>query len=105
MQDFWIKLVPNSEDFISRIIADFDLGLEKIQCFTRWGKHSDLKKFADVLEEWDDIVGDTWDEPEILTLNPITWINDTETFKTKKDRVEALVCAAYEKSQYFLRRF
>jgi hypothetical protein len=58
-----------------------------------------------VLEEWDDIVGDSWDEPEILTLNPITWINDTETFKTKKEKVDELVGKAYKKSKHFLSRF
>lgn len=58
-----------------------------------------------MLEEWDDIVGDSWDEPEILTLNPITWINDTEIFKTKKEKVDELVNKAYLKSKHFLSRF
>ena len=105
MHNFWIQLVPDKEEFQNRVIDDFERGLEKIQCFTRWSKHSDLKKFADVLEEWDDIVGDRWDEPEILTLNPITWINDTEVFKTKKEKVDDLVNKAYLKSRRFLSRF
>jgi hypothetical protein len=58
-----------------------------------------------VLEEWDDIVGDTWEEPEVLTLNPIQWINDTEVFKTKKEKVDTLVANAYDKAQHFLKRF
>ena len=30
--------------------------------------------YADAPEEWDDIVGDVWEEPESLVLNPFTWI-------------------------------
>jgi hypothetical protein len=105
VQNFWIELKPDKHDFIARIIDNFERGLEKIQCFTRWSKHGDLKKFADVLEEWDDIVGDTWDEPETLTLDPLTWINDTDVFKLKKERVDNLVNCAYDKAQHFLKRF
>lgn len=103
--NFWIQLMPDKEEFQNRIIDDFERGLEKIQCFTRWSKHGDLKNYADALEEWDDIVGDRWDEPEMLQLNPITWINDKEVFKTKKTKVDDLVTKAFSKSKDFLARF
>jgi hypothetical protein len=34
--------------------------------------------YADALEEWDDIVGETWDQPDekMLALNPMPWIQD-----------------------------
>jgi dynein heavy chain len=64
-------------------MGDFTDGLEKIQCFTRWSKHGDLKMYADRLEEWDDIVGEKWEEPATLTLDPITWISDTDTYKNR----------------------
>jgi len=98
VQNFWIELKPDKQEFQAKIIDNFERGLEKIQCFTRWGKSAALKQFADVLEEWDDIVGDSWDEQEILTLNPIGWINDTDVFKTKKERVDNLVSMAYDKA-------
>jgi len=88
---FWIKLEPEAEDFNNQIMSDFQFGLEKIQCFTRWSKHGDLKLYADVLEEWDDIVGDKWEEPETLTLSPLTWIVDTPTFRNKQERVSKVV--------------
>jgi len=58
-----------------------------------------------VLEEWDDIVGDTWGEVDSLYLNLMPWILDTEVFKTKKDRVDTSVQCAYDKAQHFLKRF
>lgn len=41
--------------------------------------------YADALEEWDDIVGDKWEEPDekALALNPLTWISDQKFFITK----------------------
>jgi hypothetical protein len=53
-----------------------------------------LKKYADVLEEWDDIVGEKWEEPETLTLSPLTWIVDTPTFRNKQERVTKVISAA-----------
>jgi hypothetical protein len=105
VQNFWIELKPDKNDFQSRIIDNFERGLEKIQCFTCWGQHGDLKRYADVLEEWDDIVGGSWDEPENLMLNPHPWIQDTDIFKMKKERVDNLVNGAYDKAQHFLKRF
>lgn len=86
-------------------MMDFQFGLEKIQCFTRWSKHGDLKDYADILEEWDDIVGDKWEEPETLTLSPLSWIIDTPTFRNKQDRVTDVVTAAFTKANQFLARF
>ena len=86
-------------------MMDFQFGLEKIQCFTRWSKHGDLKNYADALEEWDDIVGEKWEEPETLTLNPITWISDTDTFKTRQARVQEVIKSAFIKAESFLARF
>jgi len=63
--------------------------------------------YADALEEWDDIVGDKWEEPDekALALNPQTWINDQEFYRTKDDRVSKVVDDAFEKANYFLARF
>jgi dynein heavy chain len=78
---------------------DFQFGLDNIQkAFTRWSKHGDLKDYAEVLEEWDDIVGEKWEEPEILTLSPLTWIVDTPTFRNKQERVTKVVNASYIKA-------
>jgi len=64
VHNFWIKLEPDQNDFKNQIHMDFEKGLERIKVFTRWAQHGDLKKYADALEEWDDIVGGTWEEPE-----------------------------------------
>ena len=55
--------------------------------FERWSKHSDLTPYADVLEEWDDIVGDSLDEPDTLVLDPKTWIQDNPLHQDQKKMV------------------
>jgi hypothetical protein len=64
-----------------------------------------MKKYADALEEWDDIVGDNWESPEEENLSPVTWINDTNIYLQRKSRVVELVQSAYAKTKVYLSRF
>lgn len=63
--------------------------------------------YADALEEWDDIVGEKWEEPDekALALNPLTWISDQEFFQSKETRVNNCIDSAYKKANHFLARF
>ena len=104
---FWIKLEPDQNDFKTQITNDFQKGLDRIKVFTRWSQHGDLKKYADALEEWDDVVGDGWQEPDEkqLALDPLSWIADQEFYQTKDKRVEDIIDSAYAKAKKFLWRF
>lgn len=64
-----------------------------------------MKKYAAQLEEWDDIVGETWESPEEEMLSPVTWINDTDIFTQRKQRVFSLVQNAFIKTKQYLARF
>ena len=61
--------------------------------------------YADALEEWDDIVGDVWDEPESLVLNPYTWIQDNKLYQDQKEIVREILEGAFDKASTFLTRF
>ena len=39
IQNFWIKLLPNAEDFSRLVIQVFVDGLNSIKCFERWSRH------------------------------------------------------------------
>jgi hypothetical protein len=67
---------PDKEDYISVILEAFGQGLKQIVVFERWSRHSELQQYFEVLEEWDDIVGDNWDPAETPKLDPITWISE-----------------------------
>jgi hypothetical protein len=57
-----------------------------------------LTPYADALEEWDDIVGDSWEEPDSLVLNPFTWINENEFYESKRSKVTVSIESAFEKA-------
>ena len=74
IEKYWLTMEPTQEDYIDVLVKAFASGLENIKNFERWSKHNDLTDYAEALEEWDDIVGDTWDEPDSIKLDPKTWI-------------------------------
>lgn len=105
IQQFWLRMIPDQDDFIETVCRCFSHGLNSIQMFERWGKHADLKPYADALEDWDDIVGDEWDEPDQLMLDPKSWISEDPIFVDQKERVEEIINNAYDKANTFLSRF
>jgi hypothetical protein len=81
------------------------VGLKDISYFERWGKHKDLQDYADALEEWDEMAGDVWDEPESMYLDPGPWIIDKPISQTKAHRVTTIINEAFDKSKNFISRF
>jgi hypothetical protein len=96
---------PDDNRFIDVIIRTFAKGLDNIKFFERWSKHSDLSSYADALEEWDEKVGDSWDEPDSLFLDPKTWIQEDTLYLQQKDLVSNIIVSAYDKNRLFLTKF
>jgi hypothetical protein len=46
-----------------------------IQVFQRWSRHPAMIPYVNILEEWDDKVGDDWENVEGNFLNPNDWID------------------------------
>lgn len=88
---------PSSKDYINSVVLCFQEGLECITNFKRWSKHADLQPYADALEEWDDIVGDEWQEHDEESLNPFSWINENKLYIDQKDLVKGIVDGAFKK--------
>jgi len=96
---------PDEHDYIEVIIRTFASGLSQIKQFERWSKHNDLTPYADALEEWDDIVGDRWEEPDSLKLDPKTWIQEDPLYLEQKEMVERILTSAFTKMRQFLTGF
>jgi len=105
IEKYWLKMEPDEGDYIEVIIKTFAQGLEQIKSFERWSKHNDLTPYADALEEWDEKVGDNWEEPDSLKLDPKTWIQEDPLYLQQKDMVTAILHSAFEKMKVFLSRF
>lgn len=100
-----LQMTPSAKDYINAVVICFQEGLDSITNFKRWSKHADLAPYADVLEEWDDIVGDVWEEHDEENLNPFSWINENRIYLEQKEMVRDIVDGAFDKVKRFLTRF
>lgn len=66
----WLKISPSKEDFSRDLMKCIVDGLNAIQAFERWSRHDDMTRYVSVLEEWDDMVGDDWEHPEVRARPP-----------------------------------
>ena len=105
IQSYWLRVSPSREEFEGQIMDCFTKGLEAIQSFECWAKHSELSIYADILEEWDDIVGDVWEEPDNLFLNPSNWVNEHPAHTEQQERLGGILDEAFQKSEFFQQRF
>ena len=105
IQKYWLKMEPDEESYIEVIIRTFASGLDQIKQFERWSKHSDLSPYADALEEWDDIVGDKWDEPDSPKLDPKEWIQSDPIYSDHPEIVRNILEDAFGKLRKFATNF
>jgi hypothetical protein len=96
---------PDKNDYIEVIIKTFASGLDKIKSYERWSKHNDLTPYADALEEWDEKVGDSWEEPDSLKLDPKTWIQDDPLYLEQRVMVSKILDSAFSKITTYMTTF
>ena len=66
----WLNIVPNIDSFFADIMQCITEGLNCIKSFERWSRHHDMTPYVSVLEEWDDRVGDDFEIPNSVYLDP-----------------------------------
>ena len=64
-----------------------------------------MRPYANSLEEWDDRVGDNWEEPESEYLNPQEWISKNEWFEKKEEYLEEILTSGFDKAERFMTKF
>jgi len=97
---------PSKDEYISVILEAFAGGLKKISVvFERWSRHNELHQYFEVLEEWDDIVGDNWDPADTPKLDPITWISENSLHTQQTAIISDILNSAFDKMKIFLKRF
>jgi dynein heavy chain len=70
LDQIWLKLKPSQDIFFHDLIMLISDGLNCLQSFERWSRHDEMTPYVSVLEEWDDLVGDDWEQPISNFLNP-----------------------------------
>ena len=74
----WLTLQPNPEDFYQGLQKAIQDGFLSLQCFERWSRHDDMTPYVNILEEWDDMVGENWEMPDSNFLDPNEMLDSSE---------------------------
>jgi dynein heavy chain len=101
----WLSLVPPKQEFVKLFENTFTDGLQAILAFERFSKHPSMKLYADALEEWDDRIGDNWEAPDSLFLNPIDWIKENKLHSDCYLNINSIFDSAFDKAAAFTSRF
>ena len=48
--------------------------MESIKVIERWSKNPEFLPYVNALEEWDEIIGNNWNAPHSLVLDPTIWL-------------------------------
>lgn len=70
----WLRTNPVLEEFMDTVKGCSVKALEALKNFERWSRHEDMEEYVNVLEEWDDMVGEDWNEEETKWLDPTEWL-------------------------------
>lgn len=64
-----------------------------------------MKIYADALEEWDDMIGENWEAPDDLFLDPIEWIKGNKIYTDQSANVNTIFSSSFDKTEMFTERF
>ena len=104
ISQYWLSITPNLDTINSKILKSIAEGMKNLQVFERWTKHDELTPYANVLEEWDDTVGDNWTEPDSKCLDPQDWI-DVDAYANYGRVVRNLLEMTFNKADSFTESF
>ncbi|CAK95203.1 unnamed protein product (macronuclear) [Paramecium tetraurelia] len=100
-----LEVHPSKRDFLSRIQEAFCDGLDQIQVIERWSKHPDFLQYVQALEEWDEIIGDKWTQPDSINLNPSYWIKEHPMNNIFMHEISQELDQAFSKLEFFQKEF
>ena len=101
----WLNLSPSREEFSMLFEKIFNDCGNEIKAFERFSKHPEMKIYADALEEWDDRIGDNWEAPDDLFLDPVEWIKDNKVYTEKNTNINKILKSCFDKAETFTSRF
>lgn len=74
----WLNLSPSLHEVVFALIQCMTDGMNSLLCFERWSRHDEMTPYVSVLEEWDDMVGEDWEDPKMNCLNVNDWLKQDE---------------------------
>lgn len=101
----WFTVSPDLESFQRRIVSFFETAIESIQVVERFSKHTEFLPYAEVLEEWDEIIGEKWVMPESKHLNILWYLKDNYTYKSYQNTIEDMFEGSFKRIENYLSGF
>lgn len=104
IHEIWLNLNPNMKTLSAEIDKVFTEGMNSLKSFERWSRHSDMEHYSNILEEWDDQIGDSGEGDGNTFLNPEEWVDDR--FKTLcKTNIKSNLRKSFNKASKYLEEF
>ena len=104
ISNIWLELSPTKDAFFGDLMKCINEGLNSLQSFERWSRHDDMTLYANVLEEWDDMVGDDWESPNSNFLNPKDWLEHLPD-EEYCPKVRSLLDITFKETEKYLKGF
>ena len=98
----WLEIKPNLDEFMAGIMKSIEEGKRALQVFERWSRHDDMTPYVNILEEWDDMVGDDWEMPDSNYLDPNDILENTNRFV---DTLKEILQEAFQRCDKYLESF
>ena len=100
----WLNLSPSLQDFNFTLVQAVTEGLNALKAFERWSRHDEMTPYVSVLEEWDDMVGDDWENPATNYLNLNDWLRPDE-IEDFGNRVKTCLSSSFNRAYKQMKEF
>ena len=69
-----LRVKPEEEDIQSVFIECVTETLDALQIVEKWAKNDEFSQYYRALEEWDEIIGETWDGNDERYISIVGWL-------------------------------
>ena len=76
--------------------------LDALQIVEKWSKNDEFSQYVRALEEWDEIIGESWEGNDERYLSIVGWLREQVKFRGFKGYVRSSVERTFDAVQLFI---
>ena len=76
--------------------------LDALQIVDKWSKNNEFSQYVKALEEWDEIIGDTWEGNDERYLSIVGWLREQNRFKGFKNYIRSSIGRTFDAVQLYI---
>ena len=97
-----LKIIPQEDDISSVFIECVTETLDALQIVEKWSKNDEFSQYVRALEEWDEIIGESWEGNDERYLSIVGWLREQVKFRGFKGYVRSSVERTFDAVQLFI---